>query len=283
MTSRQYNLGVTHPSLTVGLYIFGDEILSGKREDKHFQKTREILGSRGLALSWVHYLGDDPQRCVDALSHSFASQDVVFGCGGIGSTPDDHTRQAAAKALGRPLVLHPEARSLIAQRCEESGQPLTPERLRMGEFPEGSDIVPNPYNKIPGFSIHRHFFLPGFPVMAWPMMEWVLDTHFQHAFQSLAELDQSFMVAGVYEAAVTPLMEEIHRTFPDLKIYSLPAAPVPGDASAKRFLELGLKLSGGRATQDPSSLTRLDEAYSRLRAGALALGGEVLEERKVRR
>ena len=81
-----------------GLYILGDEILSGKRQDRHFEQVKAILGARGLALSWVHYLGDDRGRCVQAFSQSFDCGDVVFSCGGIGSTPDDHTRQAAAQA-----------------------------------------------------------------------------------------------------------------------------------------------------------------------------------------
>ena len=133
-----------------GLFIVGDEILSGKRQDQHFEKVKSILAVRGLALSWVHYLGDDRARCVRALRSSFASGDVVLSCGGIGATPDDHTRQAAAEALGLGLELHPEAERLIRQRSAEMGQPATDDRLRMGEFPVGAHIIPNPYNKIPG-------------------------------------------------------------------------------------------------------------------------------------
>ena len=93
--------------MNIGLIIIGDEILSGKREDKHFAKVVELLGARGLQLSWARYLGDDRNRLTRALVDSFASDDVVFSCGGIGATPDDHTRQAAAAALGVSLALHP--------------------------------------------------------------------------------------------------------------------------------------------------------------------------------
>lgn len=103
---------------TFGLFIFGDEILSGKRQDRHFEQVKSILAARGLALSWVHYLGDDRMRCVRAFRESFASGDVVFSCGGIGSTPDDHTRQAAAEALQTDLVLHPQAERFIRERAE---------------------------------------------------------------------------------------------------------------------------------------------------------------------
>ena len=85
--------------LRVGLIIIGDEILSGKRADKHLPKFIEILAARGLQLAWTEYLGDDPARITESLQRAFASGDVVFSCGGIGATPDDHTRQCAGKAL----------------------------------------------------------------------------------------------------------------------------------------------------------------------------------------
>lgn len=268
--------------LTIGLYIVGDEILSGKRQDRHFAKTQEILAARGLALSWVHYLGDDRPRCVRALKDSLHTDDLVLSCGGIGATPDDHTRQAVAEALGRPLALHPEAEQQIVLRCEEMGQPVTPGRLRMGEFPEGARIIPNPYNRIPGFSVAQHYFLPGFPVMAWPMMEWVLDTHYKSYFRQVAERDYSITVKGLFEAAVTPLLEQLTQQYPTLKIYSLPSAPVPGQPQASRYLELGVKAVGPLAdAQEGTDL--LHVAFAALKSGVAALGGEIQEEVQTQR
>ena len=94
-------------SRTLGAIIIGDEILSGKRQDKHFAKIAEMLGARGLRLSWVEYLGDDRARLTATFKRTMAAGDIVFSCGGIGNTPDDHTRQAVAAALGVDLVLHP--------------------------------------------------------------------------------------------------------------------------------------------------------------------------------
>ena len=90
----------------IGLIIVGDEILSGRRQDKHFSKVVELLSARGMQLGWAEVLPDDRDTLVAAYRRSFASGDVVLSCGGIGGTPDDHTRQAAAAALGRPLALH---------------------------------------------------------------------------------------------------------------------------------------------------------------------------------
>jgi molybdopterin-biosynthesis enzyme MoeA-like protein len=163
----------------IGAYVIGDEILVGKRQDKHFPFLIEALAKRGLRLSWAQYLGDEPERLIAAFKHSLASGELVFSFGGIGATPDDHTRQCVAAAAGVKLRLHPDAEREIRTRF---GGELTPQRLRMGEFPEGSSIIPNPVNRIPGFSYGEHHFVPGFPQMARPMVEWVLDTRYRSLF-----------------------------------------------------------------------------------------------------
>ena len=251
------------PSLppTLGLLIIGDEILSGKRQDKHFQRIRELLGERGLKLSQVTFLGDDRARLTAFLRESFANDGILFSCGGIGATPDDHTRQAAAAALGVPLLLHPEAEALIAERSKEAGQPLTPGRLQMGEFPEGAAIIPNPINRIPGFSIRHHHFVPGFPDMAWPMIEWVLDSQYRDLFHSQDETERGMIVRKLAEATLTPLMLEIERDYPDLKVFSLPI--LNRERPDDYCIELGVK----GAARD------IDTAFDRLKAGTLALGG----------
>ncbi len=255
--------------MNFGLIIVGDEILSGKRADKHLSKVIELLAARGLALSWVRYVGDDPQRITADLCDAFASGDVVFSCGGIGATPDDHTRQCAAAALGRPLALHPQARDLILERMRdmaaEQGVTYEPDRsdnvhrLNMGLFPVGASIVPNPYNKIAGFSFDTVFFVPGFPVMAWPMIEWVLDSHFSHLFQQLEVREKSVIVFGGMEAALTPLMQGIEASFPAIKVFSLPSVDHP---QWGRHIELGVKGDAGL----------LDVAYARMLEGLKSLG-----------
>jgi len=99
--------------LRIGALIIGDEILSGKRQDKHLSHLIAALAARGLRLAWARYEGDDRARLAAVLRDSFAHGDVVFSFGGVGATPDDHTRQAAAAALGLPLVRHPEAVAAI--------------------------------------------------------------------------------------------------------------------------------------------------------------------------
>ncbi len=251
-----------------GLIIIGDEILSGKRADKHLPKVIELLQTRGLSLAWSRCVGDERERITAALRDAFASADVVFSCGGIGATPDDHTRQCAAAALGVELALHPEARYLIEQRMRdlaaERGEVHDPDRpdnvhrFNMGVFPVGARIVPNPYNKIPGFSCRGPgggavHFVPGFPVMAWPMIEHLLDTEYAAWHQRGAWQERSVVVMGAMEATLTPLMEAVEREHP-VKVFSLPSVDHP---EYGRHIELGVKGA-------PEAVT---VAFARLLAG----------------
>ena len=170
-------------SRTFGAIIIGDEILSGKRQDKHFAKIAELLGARGLRLSWVDYLGDDRERLAATFKRTMAAGDVVFSCGGIGNTPDDHTRQAVAAALDVDLVLHPEGFEELKARF--AGEEITDKRKLLVTFPAGVKIIPNPFNRIPGFMANDHYFVPGFPQMAHPMIEWALDTFYKDQFKAV--------------------------------------------------------------------------------------------------
>jgi molybdopterin-biosynthesis enzyme MoeA-like protein len=247
----------------IGLIVIGDEILSGRREDRHFVTVRGLLADRGLRLAWISYLGDDRARLTETLRRSLAGDDIVFSTGGIGATPDDHTRQAAAAALGVPLALHPEAAALIEARTREVGLPVTPERLRMGELPVGAVLIPNPVNRIPGFSVRDHHFVPGFPAMATPMIEWVLDTRYPHLFHREPLAEESFVVHGLAEATLTPLMEAVERDVAEVRVFSLPHLD-PERRTAYR-IELGAKGPAGPVA----------EALQRLREGARALGGRI--------
>lgn len=271
-------------TLQFGLIIVGDEILSGKRADKHLAKVIELLGARGLGLAYAEYVGDDPTRITATLERAFASGDVVFSCGGIGATPDDHTRACAARALRRPLVLHPEAERLIRERMQdmaaEQGVPFEPQRednvhrLNMGMFPEGARTIANPYNKIPGFScdgagqgaVH---FVPGFPVMAWPMIEAVLDGQYSAYFNRAPQVEHSVVVYGAMESALIPLMQRIEAAHPGVRVFSLPSVDHPQHG---RHIELGVK--GDPPLVPPAWLALLGA----LREFGASLGTEMVRE-----
>ena len=238
----------------VGAFIIGDELLVGKRQDKHLPFLIEALAKRGLRLSWAHYLGDEPERITAALRLSFASPDVVFSFGGIGATPDDHTRQCAARALNVELKLHPEAEREIRARF---GGEATPQRLMMGEFPQGSSIIPNPVNRIPGFSLREHHFVPGFPQMAWPMVEWLLDTRYRSLFDRDRWSEASILVYEAGESQLIGAMEAVGAQYTGVKVFSLPSMGPKGE---RVHVELGVR--GDPAQVDPA-IAALRQAVSK--------------------
>lgn len=243
----------------IGAIIIGDEIIRGKRKDGHFPKLQEILTARGLVLDWVLMIGDDRERLTETLRRSLASNDIVFSFGGIGNTPDDHTRQAAAAATGVELQLHPDADREMRIRFAELGYEPTPERMEMGHFPVGSRIIPNPYNRIPGFSLGTHHFVPGFPQMAWPMVEWVLDSYYRERFNNQVTDEQAILVWKGIEGNLIHLMRQVEADFPGVRVFSLPFL---GSETVQRHIELGVR---GLPDQVPT-------AMAVIRAGVLEHG-----------
>jgi molybdopterin-biosynthesis enzyme MoeA-like protein len=270
-----------------GLVVVGDEIISGKRSDKHLPKVIELLAARGLRLAWAHYVGDDRFALTELFRRTFAGRDVVFSCGGIGATPDDHTRQAVAAALGTECALHPEAERLIAERCAEMAregrgsadmsQPENLQRLKMGEFPRGAALIQNPFNRIPGFVIREHWFVPGFPAMAWPMLAQVLDDHYSHYFDCDKLVERAVIVYEMPESALVPIMEEIENAFAGVTAFSLPSI---GDGSdgrpARRHVELGVKACASALPQGDvleAAFAYLQQRLVELRADFAPLPG----------
>ena len=236
-----------------GAIIIGDEIMSGKRQDKHMTQVIATLAERGLDLAWCQYLAYNPDLITTTLRRTLDSDDAVFSFGGIGATPDDHTRQCAADAAGVKLRLHPDAEAEIRARF---GAEVTPQRLKMGELPVGSRIIPNPYNRILGFNLRHHHFLPGFPQMAWPMMAWVLDNWYSGLHAAGRTAESAIIVRGAGESQLIELMNACLARFPGIKVFSLPHI-----SETDRYVELGVR---GDATRIPAAIAELKSGVSAL-------------------
>jgi molybdopterin-biosynthesis enzyme MoeA-like protein len=215
-----------------GTLIIGDEILSGKRQDKHFEYLKKTLKKYGLSLSWVKYIQDDSKDIIQSIRQSIKSNTIVFSFGGIGATPDDFTRQAAADAFELHLTRNDEAVKLIA---EQFGEGAYPKRVLMADIPKGALLIPNEINKIPGFKINGHHFLPGFPEMAWPMVEWILNTHYKQLLNQNDFAEASVWINDVSESKLIDLMNEIVKKYPEIKLFSLPKL------EPMKTIELGVK------------------------------------------
>ena len=252
--------------MAIGAYIIGDEIMRGRKQDRHFPKLVELLKARGLVLGWAQYLGDDPPRIIAGLKQSFASADIVFSFGGIGATPDDHTRACAAAALGTELEVHADAAELIHAAIKtRTGGPANALQLQMGAFPRGAALIPNSFNGIPGFSVGDHHFVPGFPEMAWAMIEWVLDNRYAHLHHRHKEGESAIYVIEAMESTLTPLMEAIEARFEGLKVFSLPNV---GSGDLRRHVELGVR----------GAPEQIGAAMEMMKTEVLALGAQYLSE-----
>jgi molybdopterin-biosynthesis enzyme MoeA-like protein len=179
----------------------------------------------------VRIVGDDPDLLARSFRETLAVDDLVFSFGGIGATPDDRTRQCLAAAAGLEITRHPEAVAILEQRF---GPDAYPNRIRMAELPEGSRLIPNPVNQVPGFSLGHHHCVPGFPNMAWPMVEWVLDTHYSHLHGQVPRIERLWLLRGAHESELIPMMEELLTRFPGVRLSSLPST------EHRQQIELGL-------------------------------------------
>ena len=213
-----------------GVVIVGDELLSGKRTDKHLSHVIETLHARGMCVAWSRVAADNHDRLVDELRLTQLDSLPVFCFCGIGATPDDQTRQSNARAFGTRLVRHPGAVGMIEGRF---GRKACPDRVRMAELPEDCLLIPNPQSRIPGFTLFDHHFFPGFPSLAWPMLDWVLDQYYCH--DMLPEVDQSVRLFDFHESSLIQLMDELSANKKKKKIFSLP------HMAAVNSIELGFR------------------------------------------
>jgi molybdopterin-biosynthesis enzyme MoeA-like protein len=217
----------------IGIILIGDELLNGSRQDKHMAKVIELLKVRGMSLSWVRIIGDTEEEISATLRQTIPTNDVVFSFGGIGATPDDLTRTSAAQAFGVTLERHDEAKAIIE---EQFGERAYPNRILMSDLPVGASLIPNIINRVPGFKVAHHHFVPGFPNMSWPMVEWVLDTHYSQLFNAHPDVDWRWDILGVPESTILDMMNTLLETFPEVRLSSLPNTQRRGD-----LIDFGLK------------------------------------------
>ena len=199
-----------------GLIIIGSEILDGRVQDSHFENTKNLLFARNYPLIYSIIIFDDPVLIIEKLRWAIKRPEPFFCFGGIGSTPDDYTRQCAANAFDLCLEYHEEGVKILKDRFGKRAKGAV---LKMVEFPKGSALIPNPVNQVPGFSINNAYFLPGFPSMAEPMAAWVLDTYYGPGEKKIS---RTLTLPGAREADLVKIMEIFIKNHPLLKFSSLP-------------------------------------------------------------
>jgi molybdenum cofactor synthesis domain-containing protein len=164
-------VGTDSRTWTAALVVIGDEILSGRTQDKNVAQVATWLNEQGIRLAEVRVVPDEAGRIGEAVNALRSAYDYVFTTGGIGPTHDDITVDAIAAAFGVPVVLHPHARAILEDYYRDRPGGLTDARLRMARVPEGAELIPNPTSGAPGVRMGNVFIMAGVPNIAASMLE----------------------------------------------------------------------------------------------------------------
>jgi molybdenum cofactor synthesis domain-containing protein len=201
---------------TAALVVIGDEILSGRTQDKNVAQIASWLNVQGIRLSEVRIVPDVAAAIVEAVNALRARNDYLFTTGGIGPTHDDITVDAIAAALGVPVIVHPEARAVLERYYETRGG-LTDARLRMARVPEGADLIPNRMSGAPGIRIGNLFILAGVPHITAGMLDALTGT----LEGGLPVLSRT-VGAWVAESEIADLLRETEHAHEGVAIGSYP-------------------------------------------------------------
>jgi molybdenum cofactor synthesis domain-containing protein len=156
---------------TAALLVIGDEILSGRTQDKNVAQVAAWLNDQGIRLAEVRVVPDVEARIADAVNALRATHDYLFTTGGIGPTHDDITVDSVAAALGVPVIVHPEARAILEDYYRDRPGGVNQARMRMARTPEGAELIPNSASRAPGVRVGNIYILAGVPHIAAAMLE----------------------------------------------------------------------------------------------------------------
>jgi molybdenum cofactor synthesis domain-containing protein len=201
---------------TAGLAVIGDEILSGRTQDRNIAQVASWLNAQGIRLAEVRVVPDVEERIIEAIDAIRSAYDYCFTTGGIGPTHDDITVDAVAKALGVPVVIHPAARKIL-ERYYESRGGLNEGRLRMARVPEGAELIENKMSGAPGIRIGNLFLMAGVPHITAGMLDALSGT-----LEGGRPLVSVTVGAFAPESEVAELLREAEQSVEGISIGSYP-------------------------------------------------------------
>ena len=201
---------------TAGLVVIGDEILSGRTQDKNIAQVATWLNAQGIRLAEVRVVADIEERIIDAINALRSACDYCFTTGGIGPTHDDITVDAVAKALGVPVVIHPDARAILERYYADKGG-LNEGRLRMARVPQGAELIENKMSGAPGIRIGNLFLMAGVPHITAGMLDALSGT-----LEGGKPLVSVTVGAFAPESEVAELLRDAERSAEGISIGSYP-------------------------------------------------------------
>jgi len=201
---------------TAALLVIGDEILSGRTQDRNIAQVASWLQVQGIRLMEVRVVPDVIARIADAVNALRESYDYLFTTGGIGPTHDDITVDAVAEALGVPVIVHPEARAILEDYYATRGG-LNDARLRMARVPEGAELIPNRMSGAPGIKIGNIHLMAGVPAITAQMLDALTGT-----LEGGAPLLSETVGGWIKESEVADILREVEKAHAHCQIGSYP-------------------------------------------------------------
>jgi molybdenum cofactor synthesis domain-containing protein len=199
------------------LVVIGDEILSGRTQDKNVAQLATWLNGEGVRLAEVRIVPDDTSRIVEAVNALRSTHDYLFTTGGIGPTHDDITVDAIAAAFGVSVVIHPEARAILEDYYRDRPGGLNEARLRMARVPDGAELIANPSSGAPGVRMGNVYMFAGVPHIAASMMDGLTGS-----LEGGRPMVSVTVGARAPESEVADLLRETEAARPGVSIGSYP-------------------------------------------------------------
>jgi molybdenum cofactor synthesis domain-containing protein len=244
-------------TVSAGMVVLGDEILSGRTQDVNVKQVADFLAPLGVSLSEVRIVSDEADRITGAVRALADANDYVFTTGGIGPTHDDITADAVAAAFGRSIAVRDDALKVLQDWYAKSGTELTEARLRMARIPDGASLIANPVTGAPGFQLENVFVLAGVPKIARGMLEDVA----RRIEGGAVTHSVSIRIDGAREGDLAEGLGTIAKTCPDVSIGSYPWFEDEGEAGIRRGVALVAR------SADAGALARAEAALRALAAG----------------
>ena len=201
---------------TAGLLVIGDEILSGRTQDRNIAQVASWLQAQGIRLTEVRVVPDVIERIAEAVNALRAAYDYLFTTGGIGPTHDDITVDAVAHALGVPVVVHPRAKAILEDYYATRGG-MNAGRLRMARVPEGAELIENRMSGAPGIAVGNIRMMAGVPAICAQMLDALTGT-----LEGGAPLLSETVGGWIQESEVAGLLREVEAAHEGCQIGSYP-------------------------------------------------------------
>jgi molybdenum cofactor synthesis domain-containing protein len=247
-------------SVTAGLLVIGDEILSGRTKDVNIGATADFCTDLGIELKEVRVVSDETDEIVAAINALRARYTYVFTTGGIGPTHDDITADAVAKAFGVALPINAQAREMLESRWRQTGTEVNEARLRMARIPEGADLIVNSVSAAPGFRIGNVHVMAGVPVIMRAMLEALVPT-----LRGGKKVMSVTVKAALGEGTVGGPLGALQDQYPDVKMGSYPQM-----GHDRIMTELVLRSTDAARLEEAAGKVRAMVAAAHAKAGIAA-------------